>query len=103
MENQDNNKSSKVTDSEHYDINHPQNLNIPEYNSTSEKRSADKIPAVENLNHQDGLKDEFDEAEPNDNQDPASKDDKPLFGEGAKTDLGNGDKTDKDDEGLIRV
>ncbi len=103
MENQDSNKKSKVTDSEHYDVNHPQNLNIPEYNSTSEKRAADKIPGVENLNHQDGLKDQLKKAEPDDNQDPASKNDKSLFGEGSKTDLGNGNKTHKDEEGIIRV
>jgi len=103
MENQNNHKNSKVTDSEHYDVNHPQNLNMPEYNSTSEKRGADKIPGVENLNHQDGLKDQLKEAEPDGNQDPVSKNDQSLFGEDSKTDLGNGDKTDKDDEGLIRV
>ena len=103
MENTESNKNSKVTDSEHYDINHPQNLTMPEYNSTTEKRVADKMPTVENLNHEDGLKDELKKAEPDDNQDPASKNDQSLFGEGSKTDLGNGDKTDKDDEGLIRV
>ena len=103
MENQENNKNSKVTDSEHYDINHPQNLNIPEYNSSSEKISSDKLPGVENLNHNDGLDDQLKEAESDKDQNSASKNDDPLFGKDTKTDLGNGGKTDKDDEGLIRV
>ena len=103
MENQESSNNSKVTDSEHYDINNPQNLNIPEYNSTSEERSADKLPGVENLNHQDGLDDQLKEAETDKDQDSTSKNDNPLFGKDSKTDLGNGGKTDKDDEGLIRV
>lgn len=39
--------------SEDYDVEQPQELNIPKFNSSTEKRGSDELPAVENM---DGMK-----------------------------------------------
>ncbi len=39
--------------SEHYDVENPQNLNIPKFNSSTDKRESHERPAIENLNDQD--------------------------------------------------
>ncbi|WP_256006360.1 MULTISPECIES: hypothetical protein [Pedobacter] len=37
-------------DSEHYDLEHPENLAMPKFNSATEKREGSGLPQVENMN-----------------------------------------------------
>jgi hypothetical protein len=77
--------------SEDYDPNHPQNLNKPAFNSTTDHRSTTGLPGVENLDNHN-----LDE-----NQVPQNIE--RLSGSSTTTDLGNGERTqeDKDDEKII--
>jgi hypothetical protein len=96
-----NKNESKVAGSEDYDVNHPQNIAKPEFNSGTDEKNNAELPAIENLNHTDGLKDPIKGAK-NDLNDPsAPKSDDPLHGDSAKTDLGNG--SSKNDEEIIRT
>lgn len=89
--NKDNN-DQKSANSKDYDPNHPQNLTKPSFNSTTDHRSTNGLPGVENLDHQNLDKDEVTH-----NTDR-------LSGSSTTTDLGNGERTqqDKDDEKIIR-
>jgi len=40
-------------DSKQYDVEHPEKLNTPSFNSGTEKREGAKLPAVENMNDED--------------------------------------------------
>lgn len=48
--------SSHKPGSDEYNVERPQDLNIPEFNSTSESRASHELPAVEHLDeeHQSG-------------------------------------------------
>jgi hypothetical protein len=37
-------------DSENYDVEKPQDLNVPKFNSSTDKRTSEETPATENLN-----------------------------------------------------
>ena len=47
-----NNSKTPAPGSEEYDVNHPQELNTPKYNSATEKRPSSGLPQVENMNDQ---------------------------------------------------
>jgi hypothetical protein len=47
----DENKTPKP-DAEGYDVERPQDLNMPRFNSTTEKRESGGLPGVENMNDQ---------------------------------------------------
>ena len=66
-------------DSEKYDVEKPQDLNVPKFNSSTDRLTSQGTPATENLNDQ----------EPVDQQ------------EGPKTDLGNERDDNEDDRERI--
>lgn len=105
MENNKNENEPKTADSEGYSVENPQNQNQPVYNSTTDRREADKLPGVENLNQTEGLKDELKGAETDNSDSAAPKNDASINGEAPKTDLGNGqrDKDEDEDEKIIRT
>lgn len=105
MENQKNTDKPKVAVSEHYDPENPQKQNLPSYNSTTERRKGSGLPAVENLNLEDGLKDELKNAKNEDSDSNMTKNDEPLYGKQTKTDLGAGqrDQDEDEDEQIIRT
>jgi len=45
----ENDKTPKPA-SEEYDVENPQNLNVPKFNSSTDKRESNERPAVENMN-----------------------------------------------------
>lgn len=105
MENKREPNKPKTADSEHYNPENPQNQNVPAFNSTTEHREGSELPGIENLNHQDGLKDKLNEAKNDDSDVNMTKNDDSLFGEKGKTDLGGGqrDKNEDDKEQIIRT
>jgi len=104
MENQNDKNQPKVVDSEDYNIEKPQNQNLPKYNSTSAHRSGAAVPAVENLNETEGLKKEQQSLKKENSTPKAPVNDESLFGQNTKTDLGNGqrDKDEDQEERIIR-
>ncbi|MFP5080216.1 hypothetical protein [Pedobacter sp. JCM 36344] len=48
-----NDHSTPKPESNQYDVEHPENLNLPKFNSSSEKREGAKLSAIENMNDQD--------------------------------------------------
>jgi hypothetical protein len=104
MENQEEQNKPKVAVSEHYDPENPQNQNVPKYNSTTDRREGAGVPAIENLNHQDGLADDLKEATNEDSDESMTKNDASLFGKPGQTDLGAGqrDEDEDEDEKIIR-
>jgi len=105
MENQEEKNKPKVAVSEHYDPKNPQKQNLPKYNSTTEHRDGSELPAVENLNLQDGLKDQLEDAKNEDSDSSMTKNDTPLYGKNTKSDLGAGqrDKDEDEKEKIIRT
>lgn len=81
----ENNKTPKP-ESEDYDVEKPQDLNIPKYNSSTDHRTDADLPAVENLNDtEDGIdRQNSNRAFPDHRESP-------------KPDLGN-DRDDDEDE-----
>jgi hypothetical protein len=92
MQSNDNNEEQNSANAENYDPNHPQDLTTPAFNSATDHRSTKTLPGVENLNNQDQDENEV------------PQDIERLSGSSAKTDLGNGERTDEDkeDEKIIR-
>lgn len=86
MENRDKNKQPISAKSEDYDIENPQKLNLPKFNSTSENRESHKLPYVENADNTE----QFIE------NDQKTIDDSALFGNSNDTDLGNNIKETDD-------
>jgi hypothetical protein len=84
MESNEDNKSQKSANTEGYDVNHPQNLNKPVFNSTTDHRDTNGLPGVENLDNQ--LMDEK----------QAPQNIERLTGSSATTDLDNGERNDED-------
>jgi len=105
MENTEEENKPKVAVSEHYDPENPQNQNLPKYNSTTDHREGPGVPAIENLNHQDGLEDKLKDATNEDSDESVTKNDASLYGKKGKTDLGNGqrDEDEDEDEKIIRT
>jgi hypothetical protein len=91
METNDTNTNPKSASSEDYDPNNPQNLTKPAFNSTTDHRSTNDLPGVENLDNQ------------NLDEDQVPQNSERLSGSSSQTDLGNGERTqeDKDDEKII--
>jgi hypothetical protein len=91
MESNKENNNQKSANTDGYDPTHPQNLNKPVFNSTTDHRSTTGLPGVENLDHQ--IADENQVSQHSDR----------LTGSSTTTDLGNGERTqdDKDDEKII--
>jgi hypothetical protein len=105
MKNEEEENQPKVSVSEHYDPENPQKQNVPQYNSTTEHRDAGDLPAIENLNHKDGLKDELKETKKDDSDTNVTDNTTSLFGKDTKTDLGAGQRDDDEaeDEKIIRT
>jgi hypothetical protein len=105
MKNEEEENHPKVAVSEHYDPENPQNNNVPQYNSTTEHRDAGDLPAIENLNHKDGLKDDLKETKKDDSDNNMTDNTDSMFGKGTKTDLGQGQRDDDEaeDEKIIRT
>ncbi|MES2457777.1 MAG: hypothetical protein V4594_19620 [Bacteroidota bacterium] len=81
------NSNTPAPGSEDYDVNQPQDLNKPKYNSTTEKRGSAELPAVENMNDQ---QQHIDTHQANDTSGP-------------ETDLGNDRaENEKEKERIIR-
>lgn len=91
MESNDKNQEQNAPGGENYDVNHPQNIATPTFNSTTDGRDTDDLPGVENLN----LSNNGDQELPDNDQS--------LFGTDSKTDLGNSQKPEEDkaDDRLI--
>jgi len=91
METNQSNNEEHAPGSDQYDVNHPQNITKPSFNSGTEKRDTDGLPGVENLN----LSNNGDQKLP--------EDDRSLFGTDSDTDLGNSQKPEEDkaDDRLI--
>ena len=87
MEGNDKKQQPQSAANEEYDVNHPENLNTPKFNSTSEHRDTNELPGVENLNLENA---------PNEAQKPEN--DSSLRGTAPKTDLGNGQRDDDENE-----
>ena len=87
----DKNPKENAPGGENYDVNNPQNITVPDYNSATEHRDTDELPGVENLNHS------------NNNEQHMPDNDGSLTGTPSKTDLGNNKKKEEDkaDDGLI--
>lgn len=105
MENKADKNKPKVAVSEDYDSKKPQNQNLPKYNSTTEHRDGSELPAVENLNQEDGLKDKP-KSSKNEHPDiKMTETDASLYGKNTKTDLGAGqrDQDEDEDEKIIRT
>jgi hypothetical protein len=102
MKNNNQNDKPKTPGNEDYDINHPQNITKPAFRSDSGSRDSSGVPGTENLNHQIDDNDQLEA--PTADATPASqpKNDERLFGGSDKTDLGNDDDDEKDNEKLIR-
>lgn len=105
MENKEKEEKSKSVDLQQDNIENPQTATRPLYNSTTTGRKAEKLPAIENLNHDEGLKDGLKEAKEDTNSSSAPKNDHSLHGDPSETDLGNGKKNDDNDshEEIIRT
>jgi hypothetical protein len=105
MENKNEEQKSKAPDNEEYDIDNPQNLTQPQFNSTTTHREDPGVPAVENLNQIKGLNTELKDAKEGDSDPSAPKNDEALYGNDTKTDLGAGqrDEDEDEDEKIIRT
>ena len=105
MENQNEENKDKAPDNEGYDINNPQNLAVPKYNSTTTHRESSGLPAIENLNQQKGMKSDEDDVDSDDFDRSGAENDRSLHGEQFKSDLGQGqrDKDEDEDEKIIRT
>jgi hypothetical protein len=75
-------------ESDDYDVNHPENLTTPKFNSDTDKREGAKLSAIENMNNED------EKVEPED----SNRSKMP------ETDLGNNpdDDNEKERERIIR-
>jgi hypothetical protein len=98
MENKNEDQKDKAPDNEHYDVNNPQNITQPQFNSTSTHREGAKLPAVENLNQ---TKEENKAPEDKNSFNTATdlpENDESLTGNSTGTDLGNGEREQEDDD-----
>lgn len=98
MKNEEQENKAKSAVSAHYDPENPQNQNLPAYNSTTTHREAAELPAIENLNHPDGLKDEHEQVKNKDSDNIMTSNDDSLHGKNTKTDLGAGQRDADEDE-----
>ncbi|MET1055628.1 MAG: hypothetical protein ABWY16_09995 [Pedobacter sp.] len=104
MEDQKEEQKGKAPDNEQYDVNNPQNLTQPQFNSTSTHREGAKVPAVENLNQNNDENNLKKEKESNNSETKEPVNDDSLNGTGSQTDLGDGqrDEDEADKERIIR-
>jgi len=105
MENEKEEQKHKAPDNEQYDVENPQNLTQPQFNSTTAHREGPGLPAVENLNQIKDSKNDLNDAKEDDSDPSAPKNDESLYGKNTKTDLGAGQRDDDEDEGekIIRT
>lgn len=105
MENTKNSKQTEQTDNEQDKIENPQKSTQPTFNSTTSHRDSEALPAIENLNQKNELDDELKSAKNGGNVPSAPKNDESLHGKNSKTDLGNGqrDQDEEEDEKIIRT
>ena len=47
------NKHTPKPESDEYNVEETQDLNVPKYNSATDKRTGGELPAIENMNDQD--------------------------------------------------
>ncbi len=103
MKKEDQNKKAQKPENEGYDINHPQNLTKPSFNSVSENRHSGNKPSIENLNEENN---ENNTEKPHPDaisESPAAINDDRLHGDRNNNDLSREEKDDDDDdEKLIR-
>jgi hypothetical protein len=98
MKKEDQQQKHKASDSEDFKVNNPQAQTMPKYNSTSEHRKGSELPAIENLNQPEELKDQLDDVKNNHSDNTVTKNDEALYGNNTKTDLGAGQRDDDEDE-----
>ncbi|WP_316836576.1 hypothetical protein [Pedobacter nutrimenti] len=56
MKSKDQNNKSKTPDNKDHNPNRPQDLTQPQFNRTSEHRSCEELPQIENLNQENDKK-----------------------------------------------
>lgn len=98
MENHKEEQKDKAPDNEHYDVENPQNIAQPKFNSTSTHRGGAELPAVENLNQIKEEKTSNEEKKSTNSGSPLPQNDESLHGKNTKTDLGGGQRDDDEDE-----
>jgi len=98
MKKEDKQQKHKASDSEDFNVNNPQKNTIPRYNSTTEHREGSELPAIENLNQAEELKDQLENAKNTHSDSLMTKNDDALYGKNTKTDLGAGQRDDDEDE-----
>jgi hypothetical protein len=97
MSNEENKNKFKSPDNEGYDINNPQNITKPAFNSNTDKRSSEGLPQTENLNQQNDENNQLHANETSNKADIDTKNDESLTGNAPDTDLGN-DREEEDPE-----
>ncbi len=105
MENQKENTETKTPDNEGYNVEKPQDQNLPAYKSSTSHRDGSELPGVENLNQSEGLKNHQKGVKKDDSNLSTPKNDESLYGKNTKTDLGAGqrDEDEDQDEKIIRT
>lgn len=98
MKKEDKQQKHKTSDSEDFNVNNPQKKTMPRYNSTTEHRDGSGLPAIENLNQSDGLKDQLENAKNNHSDNTMTEKDDAFYGKNTKTDLGAGQRDDDENE-----
>jgi len=98
MENNKEDQKHKSPDNEHYDIENPQNLTQPEFNSSSTHRSGAELPAVENLNQINEENTAEEEKKSSNTGSTLPQNDESLHGKPSQTDLGGGQRDDDEDQ-----
>jgi hypothetical protein len=97
MSNEENKNKFKAPDNEDYDVNNPQNLTKPAFNSETEKRNSEGLPQTENLNQQNDENNQLHADGTSNKADMDTKNDESLTGNAHDSDLGN-DREDEDPE-----
>lgn len=105
MENKREENKPVSPDNEAYDINHPQNISAPAFNSDTTHRESSGLPAVENLNQPADLNSDSHDINKEDIDASMPVNDGSFHGEALKTDLGSGQrgKEEDEDEKIIRT
>jgi hypothetical protein len=103
MKKEDQNKKTQLPGNEDYDVNHPQHLTKPAFNSVTENRDSGNKPGTENLNHEND-ENKFTEGAKKDNSEDATPvNDERLHGNMDDRDLKKEQHDyDHDDDDLIR-
>lgn len=105
MKSKNKSKHSKTPENKDYNPNRPQDITRPKYNSDTDYRPGEELPQIENLNQQNDEKDPGSPVKEGRNRPSEPVNDESLHGKKSKTDLGNGQKTEKkkEQEKIIRT